>query len=185
MKTVRRPPYPKWNPGYFPCSSLTPLPLSSRPPSVSFGGFGVRRRSGTVHGPVAVADHGGGSVDGRGPGRPVSSATGALDGGLGDSLPSAKPGPKASNEPRKGAAPGLGRGTLKGTGWWMSVKDRNDTDSHLQTASYVFSPQLGLWYTAGYESGSSFKECRDELPRLRNHRRPCGQRLHGDEDRAD
>ena len=24
MKTVRRPPYPKWNPGYFPCSSLTP-----------------------------------------------------------------------------------------------------------------------------------------------------------------
>ena len=42
MKTVRRPPYPKWNPGYFPCSSLTPLPLSSRRPSVSFGGFGVR-----------------------------------------------------------------------------------------------------------------------------------------------
>ena len=40
MKTVRRPPYPKWNPGYFPCSSLTPLPLSSRRPSVSFGGFG-------------------------------------------------------------------------------------------------------------------------------------------------
>ena len=44
MKTVRRPPYPKWNPGYFPCSSLTPLPLSSRRPSVSFGGFGLRRR---------------------------------------------------------------------------------------------------------------------------------------------
>ena len=43
MKTVRRPPYPKWNPGYFPCSSLTPLPLSSRRPSVSFGGFGLRR----------------------------------------------------------------------------------------------------------------------------------------------
>ena len=43
MKTVRRPPYPKWNPGYFPCSSLTPLPLSSRRPSVSFGGFGVRQ----------------------------------------------------------------------------------------------------------------------------------------------
>ena len=41
MKTVRRPPYPKWNPGYFPCSSLTPLPLSSRRPSVSFGGFGI------------------------------------------------------------------------------------------------------------------------------------------------
>ena len=38
MKTVRRPPYPKWNPGYFPCSSLTTLPLSSRRPSVSFGG---------------------------------------------------------------------------------------------------------------------------------------------------
>ena len=44
MKTVRRPPYPKWNPGYFPCSSLTPLPLSSRRPSVSFGGFGIRQR---------------------------------------------------------------------------------------------------------------------------------------------
>ena len=41
MKTVRRPPYPKWNPGYFPCSSLTTLPLSSRRPSVSFGGFGL------------------------------------------------------------------------------------------------------------------------------------------------
>ena len=45
MKTVRRPPYPKWNPGYFPCSSLTPLPLSSRRPSVSFGGFGLRGRA--------------------------------------------------------------------------------------------------------------------------------------------
>ena len=44
MKTVRRPPYPKWNPGYFPCSSLTPLPLSSRRPSVSFGGFGLSAR---------------------------------------------------------------------------------------------------------------------------------------------
>ena len=43
MKTVRRPPYPKWNPGYFPCSSLTPLPLSSRRPSVSFGGFGLKK----------------------------------------------------------------------------------------------------------------------------------------------
>ena len=43
MKTVRRPPYPKWNPGYFPCSSLTPLPLSSRRPSVSFGGFGLTK----------------------------------------------------------------------------------------------------------------------------------------------
>ena len=45
MKTVRRPPYPKWNPGYFPCSSLTPLPLSSRRPSVSFGGFGLTLRA--------------------------------------------------------------------------------------------------------------------------------------------
>ena len=44
MKTVRRPPYPKCNPGYFPCSSLTPLPLSSRRPSVSFGGFGLKDR---------------------------------------------------------------------------------------------------------------------------------------------
>ena len=44
MKTVRRPPYPKWNPGYFPCSSLTTLPLSSRRPSVSFGGFGISLR---------------------------------------------------------------------------------------------------------------------------------------------
>ena len=42
MKTVRRPPYPKWNPGYFPCSFLIPLPLSSRRPSVSFGGFGLK-----------------------------------------------------------------------------------------------------------------------------------------------
>ena len=48
MKTVRRPPYPKWNPGYFPCSSLTPLPLSSRRPSVSFGGFGLRPTAGTT-----------------------------------------------------------------------------------------------------------------------------------------
>ena len=43
MKTVRRPPYPKWNPGYFPCSSLISLPLSSRRPSVSFGGFGLKQ----------------------------------------------------------------------------------------------------------------------------------------------
>ena len=46
MKTVRRPPYPKWNPGYFPCSSLNPLPLSSRCPSVSFGGFGLKLGTG-------------------------------------------------------------------------------------------------------------------------------------------
>ena len=46
LKTVRRPPiYPK-TPGHLPCSSLThPLPLSSRRPSVSFGGFGVRKGS--------------------------------------------------------------------------------------------------------------------------------------------
>ena len=44
LKTVRRPPiYPK-TPGHLPCSSLThPLPLPSRRPSVSFGGFGLRR----------------------------------------------------------------------------------------------------------------------------------------------
>ena len=42
LKTVRRSPiYPK-TPGHLPCSSLThPLPLSSRRPSVSFGGFGL------------------------------------------------------------------------------------------------------------------------------------------------
>ena len=41
LKTGRRPPiYPK-TPGHLPCSSLThPLPLPSRRPSVSFGGFG-------------------------------------------------------------------------------------------------------------------------------------------------
>ena len=33
MKTVRRPPYPKWNPGYFPCSSLTP-PSAFLTPSI-------------------------------------------------------------------------------------------------------------------------------------------------------
>ena len=52
MKTVRRPPYPKWNPGYFPCSSLTPLPLSSRRPSVSFGGFGLKRGRWTIVWPL-------------------------------------------------------------------------------------------------------------------------------------
>ena len=43
LKTVRRPPiYPK-SPGHLPYSSLThPLPLPSRRPSVSFGGFGFR-----------------------------------------------------------------------------------------------------------------------------------------------
>ena len=45
LKTVRRPPiYPK-TPGHLPCSSLThPLPLSSRRPSVSFGGFGLKKQ---------------------------------------------------------------------------------------------------------------------------------------------
>ena len=45
LKTVRRPPiYPK-TPGHLPCSSLThPLPLSSRRPSVSFGGFGLNMK---------------------------------------------------------------------------------------------------------------------------------------------
>ena len=43
LKTLRRPPiYPK-SPGHLPCSSLThPLPLPSRRPSVSFGGFGLK-----------------------------------------------------------------------------------------------------------------------------------------------
>ena len=46
LKTVRRPPiYPK-TPGHLPCSSLThPLPLPSRRPSVSFGAFGIRKRT--------------------------------------------------------------------------------------------------------------------------------------------
>ena len=48
LKTGRRPPiYPK-TPGHLPCSSLThPLPLPSRRPSVSFGGFGFKRSDGT------------------------------------------------------------------------------------------------------------------------------------------
>ena len=43
LKTLRHPPiYPK-SPDHLPCSSLThPLPLPSRRPSVSFGGFGFR-----------------------------------------------------------------------------------------------------------------------------------------------
>ena len=47
LKTVRRPPiYPK-TPGHLPCSSLThPLPLPSRRPSVSFGGFGLKHNMG-------------------------------------------------------------------------------------------------------------------------------------------
>ena len=57
MKTVRRPPYPKWNPGYFPCSSLTPLPLSSRRPSVSFGGFGLKELEQLPAGEAHHLDH--------------------------------------------------------------------------------------------------------------------------------
>ena len=42
LQTVRRTSHlPQWSPGYLPCSSLTPLPLSSTRPSVSFGGFGL------------------------------------------------------------------------------------------------------------------------------------------------
>ena len=45
LKTVRRPPIYPETPGHLPCSSLThPLPLSSRRPSVSFGGFGLTNR---------------------------------------------------------------------------------------------------------------------------------------------
>ena len=46
LKTVRRPPIYRKSPGHLPCSSLThPLPLPSRRPSVSFGGFGLRNDS--------------------------------------------------------------------------------------------------------------------------------------------
>ena len=57
LKTLRRPPiYPK-TPGHLPCSSLThPLPLSSRRPSVSFGGFGLSCR--VYRGHVDVSRHG-------------------------------------------------------------------------------------------------------------------------------
>ena len=50
LKTVRRPPiYPK-TPGHLPCSSLThPLPLPSRRPSVSFGGFGLKNVTLVIH----------------------------------------------------------------------------------------------------------------------------------------
>ena len=48
LKTVRRPPiYPK-TPGHLPYSLTHPLPLSSRRPSVSFGGFGLSGTSGLV-----------------------------------------------------------------------------------------------------------------------------------------
>ena len=69
MKTVRRPPYPKWNPGYFPCSSLTTLPLSSRRPSVSFGGFGLSGGTLTGDGQLTITNKltwTGGSFEGSG-----------------------------------------------------------------------------------------------------------------------
>ena len=53
LKTVRRPPiYPK-TPGHLPYSLTHPLPLSSRRPSVSFGGFGVRLNGHTDIDPLA------------------------------------------------------------------------------------------------------------------------------------
>ncbi len=54
LKTARRPPiYPK-TPGHLPCSSLThPLPLPSRRPSVSFGGFGLNDEIGLHPGATA------------------------------------------------------------------------------------------------------------------------------------
>ena len=36
-------PPPQWSPGHLPRNCLTPLPLSSCPPSVPFGGFGLSR----------------------------------------------------------------------------------------------------------------------------------------------
>ena len=43
LQTARQPPvYPNSSPDHRACNSLTPLPLSSRRPSVSIGGFGVR-----------------------------------------------------------------------------------------------------------------------------------------------
>ena len=42
MKTVRRPPYPNGTQAISPVAPSPPLPLSSRRPSVSFGGFGLR-----------------------------------------------------------------------------------------------------------------------------------------------
>ena len=42
LKTVRRPPiYPQWSPAISPVAPSPTLPLSSRRPSVSFGGFGL------------------------------------------------------------------------------------------------------------------------------------------------
>ena len=44
LKTVRRPPIYPNEPSHLPCSnpSVPTLPLSSRRPSVSFGGFGIK-----------------------------------------------------------------------------------------------------------------------------------------------
>ena len=47
MKTVRRPPYPKWNPGYFPCSSLTP-PSAFLTPSIGVLRW-IRAKEGARH----------------------------------------------------------------------------------------------------------------------------------------
>ena len=57
LKTVRRPPIYPMTPGHLPCSSLThPLPLPSPRPSMSFGGFGLKKS------PNYEAANGGGSV---------------------------------------------------------------------------------------------------------------------------
>ena len=54
LKTVRRPPiYPK-TPGHLPYSLTHPLPLSSRRPSVSFGGFGLRMNVSVDDGTLAA-----------------------------------------------------------------------------------------------------------------------------------
>ena len=41
--TLQPPVYPNSSSDHRACNSLTPLPLSSRRPSVSIGGFGIRR----------------------------------------------------------------------------------------------------------------------------------------------
>ena len=44
LQTARQPPvYPNSSPDHRACNSLTPLPLSSRRPSLSIGGFGLNR----------------------------------------------------------------------------------------------------------------------------------------------
>ena len=85
LKTVRRPPiYPK-TPGHLPCSSLThPLPLPSRRPSVSFGGFGLTSSLALVVALAVLAwivfwAFGGGSSSGAGIG-PAGSNNGSSEG---------------------------------------------------------------------------------------------------------